>query len=119
MKLFLQEKGLEIWEVVKNGFTLPKGVEEPTNPSERRKFVNNSKSMCVILGGIIGAQFLKAMQGTSAKEIWDKLKNIYEGDVKVKKAKLQTHKRKFDHLTMNEEEYIARYLQRVDEVVKS
>ncbi len=55
MKLFLQSQGLEVCEVVKNGFTFLEGVEEPTGPSKRRNFVRNCKSMCVILGGLIGA----------------------------------------------------------------
>ena len=59
------------------------------------------------------------MHCKSAKEIWDKLKKVYEGDDKVKKAKLQTHKRIFERLTMKEEEDIAGYLQRVDEVVNT
>jgi len=96
MKSFLQSHGLEIWEVVKNGFTLPKGMEEPTDPSERRKFVQNSKAMCTILGGLTGTNFVKFMHCTLAKEIRDKLKKVYEGDIKVRKAKLQTNKRKFE-----------------------
>ena len=71
------------------------------------------------MGGITEADFVEVRYCTSAKEIWDKLNNIYEGDVKVKKAKLQTHRRKFEQLTMKEEENIVGYLQRVDEVVNT
>ena len=119
MRLYLQVQGLEVWQVVKTGFTFPKGVDEPTNPAERRRYVNNSKAMCAILGGITEADFVKVRHCTSAKYIWDKLNNIYEGDVKVKKAKLQTHRRKFEQLCMKEEENIAGYLQRVDEIVNT
>jgi hypothetical protein len=59
------------------------------------------------------------MHCKSTKEIWDKLKFIYEGDRKVKKAKLQTYITQFENLKMKEEENIAEYLQRVDEVVNS
>ena len=104
MKLFLQAQGLEVWKIVKTGFTLPEGVDEPTDPTERRKCICNSKSMCAILGAIREAYFVKVRHYTSAKEIWDKLNNIYEGDVKVKRAKLQTHKIKFEQLSMKEEE---------------
>lgn len=119
MKLFLQSQGLEIWEIMKNSFAMPEDMEEPIDPTERRKFVQNSKAMCAILGGLIGTDFVKVMHYKSAKEIWDKLKNIYEGDDKVKKAKIQTHKRRFEQLTMKEEEDNAGYLQRVDEVVNT
>ena len=81
-------------------------MEEPTDPTERSKFVQNSKSMCVILGGLTGTDFVKVMHCKSAKEIWDKLKKVYKGDDKVKKAKLQTHRRRFEQLTKKEEEVL-------------
>ena len=59
------------------------------------------------------------MHCTSTKEIWDKLKNVYEGDGKVKGAKLQTYRRKFEHLTMKEDEDIATYFLCVDEIVNT
>ena len=36
--------------------------------------------MYAIIGGLAGFEFVKVMHGESAKELWDKLKNIYEGD---------------------------------------
>jgi hypothetical protein len=39
--------------------------------------------------------------------MWDKLKNTYEGDDKVKKEKLQTHRSQFERLNMDDEENIA------------
>jgi hypothetical protein len=56
---------------------------------------------------------------TTSKEVWDKLKKIYEGDEKVKQVKLQIHREKFENLKMKETENIASYLLRVDEVVNS
>jgi hypothetical protein len=55
----------------------------------------------------------------TAKEVWNKLKSIYEGDPKVKKVKLQLHREEFENLKMNEKEYIPTYLLTVDEVVNS
>lgn len=59
------------------------------------------------------------MHCTSAKEMWEKLVGLYDGDSKVKKAKLQTHRRQFESLMMEDEEDIATYLLRVAEVVNS
>ena len=86
MKLFLQAQGPDVWQIVKTGFTLPEGVDEPMEPIERRKYVHNSKAMSAILGGITKSYFVKVRHCTSTKDIWDKLNNIYEGDVKVKKG---------------------------------
>jgi hypothetical protein len=56
------------------------------------------------------SEFVKVMHCESTKDIWDKLQNIYEGDDKVKKAKLQTHRRQFESLKMKDEENVASYL---------
>ena len=47
------------------------------------------------------------MHCASAKEIWDKLKNVYEGDTKVKSAKLQSYRSQFESLKMEESEDIV------------
>jgi hypothetical protein len=57
------------------------------------------------------------MHCKSTKEMWDKLKNTYEGDDKVKQEKLQTHRSQFEILKMDEEENIAAYLLHVDGIV--
>lgn len=59
------------------------------------------------------------MHCKSAKDMWDRLKNIYKGDDKEKKEKLQTHQRQFESLKMKEEENIASYLLCVDEIVNT
>ena len=51
--------------------------------------------------------FAKVMHYKTTKEIWDKLHTIYEGDIKVKRAKLQTFKTQFESLKMKEEENIS------------
>jgi uncharacterized lipoprotein YehR (DUF1307 family) len=59
------------------------------------------------------------MYYASAKDMWNKLQMIYEGDDKVKKEKLQFYKGKYETLKMNEEENIVAHLLRVDEIVNS
>ena len=56
------------------------------------------------------------MNCSSAKEVWDKLKTVYEGDVKVKNAKLQTYRSQFESLKMEESEDVATYFLQIDEV---
>jgi hypothetical protein len=59
------------------------------------------------------------MHCKSIKYIWNKLQNIYEGDDKVNKAKLQTHRREFESFKMGDEENVATYFLRVDEIVNT
>ena len=73
--------------------------------------------MNTLLSVLIETVFVKVMHYETAKEIWDKLRNIYEGDDKIKGAKLQTYRAQFENLKMKEEENIAAYFLRVDEIV--
>jgi hypothetical protein len=52
------------------------------------------------------------MHCKSAKEIWDKLEVVYEGDSKFGEAKLQMYRTQFENLKMKEEESIVEYLHR-------
>ena len=78
---------------------------------------NNSKSMNAILEVLSKSKFTKVMHYKHVREMWDKLKNTYEGDDKVKQEKIQTHRSQFEILKMDEEENIAAYLLCVDGIV--
>jgi hypothetical protein len=80
---------------------------------------NNSKATNALLNGLCESVFTKVIHCKSAKEIWDKLQNIYEGDSKVKATKLQTYRGQFEQLKMKEDENIAAYFLRVDETVNA
>jgi hypothetical protein len=80
---------------------------------------NNSKATNALLNGLSDTVFTKVAHCKSAKEIWDKIRNIYEGDTKFKEAKLQTYRGQFEQLKMKEDENIAAYFLRVDETVNA
>jgi hypothetical protein len=80
---------------------------------------NNSKATNALLNGLGESVFTKVAHCKSAKEIWDKLRNIYEGNSKVKATKLQTYKGRFEQLKMKEDENIAAYFLRVDKTVNA
>ena len=107
MRVFLQAQGIDVWQAVVNGYNVP--ATPPIDNTGRNLYEGNSKAMNAILSGLIEPVFMKVMHCESAKEIWDKLKNIYEGDEKVKGAKLQTYRGQFEHLKTKEEENIAAY----------
>ena len=95
------------------------GNQYPTYTVELGEYEGNSKSLNSILNCLTYSIFTKVMQCTYAKQDWDKLKIVYEGEVKVKESKLQTYKDQFEILKMKEEENVGEYLLRVDEVVNA
>ena len=57
------------------------------------------------------------MQLNTVKAIWDKIILSYEGDAKVKSAKLQTLRIQYVNLKMNNEESIASFFLHLDDIV--
>ena len=86
MKVYLQAQGTDIWKMIVNRYDIPVGPSATTS-TEKKKFEDNSKAMNAILSGSTKTVFVKVMHCEIAKEIWDKLRNIYEGDDKIKGAK--------------------------------
>ena len=117
MKLFLQTQGVDVWKVVLNEYSAPTAI--PIDVVGKKIYESNSKAMYAILGGLVGSKFVKFMHCESAKELWDKLKNVYEGDTKVKNAKLQSYRSQFESLKMEEYEDITTYFLHIDEVLNT
>jgi hypothetical protein len=87
MQTYLIALGVDIWLSVVNGYEVPKNT--PTNPDEKKLMSCNSKVVHVIISGLTPIVSNKVMGCSTTKEVWDKLQNIYEGDLKVKRVKLQ------------------------------
>jgi hypothetical protein len=75
--------------------------------------------MNVILSGLAEEKFVKFMHLESAKAMWDKLISSYEGNEKVKDAKIQTYRLQFEQLNMNEDETVNIFFLRVEELVNA
>lgn len=91
----------------------------PMDQAEKKACENNAKDRNAILCGSSNSEFLKVLKCKNAKDVWEKLYTIYEGDDKVKEAKLQTHRAYFKSIKMKEDESITTLLLWVDEVINS
>ena len=117
MIAYLISLGYDIWKVVIDGYKDPKNG--PTTDVEIGDYENNARAVNVIPAGLSETEFFKVMNYTTAKDMWDKLATIYQGDSKVQQEKLQTYRSQFEGLKMSEEENIPTYFQRVEEVVNN
>ena len=93
--------GWKVWEATEKERNI--GNQYPTDTIELGEYEGNAKSLNSILNGLTDSVFTEVMQCTSAKQAWDKLKIIYEGEYKVKESKLQTYRGQFESLKMKEE----------------
>jgi hypothetical protein len=117
MKAYIQAQGFQVWQSIVDGYTTP--AVPPTSDKAVKLGENNSKAINALLNGLSDTIFTKVAHCKSAKDIWDKLRNIYEGDSKFKTTKLQTYKGQFEQLKMKEDEDITTYFLRVDETVNA
>jgi hypothetical protein len=117
MNTYIQAHGFQVWQSIVDGYTAL--AVPPTNDKALKLGENNSKAKNALLNGLSDRVFTKVAHCKSAKEIWDKLQNIYEGDSKVKATKLQTYRGQFEQLKMKEDEDIAACFLQVDETVNA
>ena len=109
MRTYIMALGADVWDVVDIGYVKPVVL---TNKDEKAKV--NAKAMNSILSGLAEAEFVKVMHCDSTKVMWDKLISSYEGNEKVKDAKLQTHRLKFEQLKMDEDKTISKHFLRIE-----
>jgi hypothetical protein len=106
MRTYLMALGDDVWDVVETGYIKPVVLD---SKDDKLEFSFNAKGMNAILNGLAEAKFVNVMHLQTAKEMWDKLISIYEGNEKVKDAKLQTFRLKFEQIKMNEDETVSKY----------
>jgi hypothetical protein len=97
MRTYLMSLGVDVWDVVEIGYVK---LVVLALKDDQLEFRFNEKAMNSILNGIVEAEFLKVMHCDSTKVMWDKMISSYEGNEKVKDAKIQTHRLKFEQLKM-------------------
>jgi hypothetical protein len=114
MRYYLQSLGVDVWAIV-GVYQYPSTV--PIDPAERKTYETNTKVVNALLGSLTEFEFVKVMQLNTAKDIWDKIILSYEGDAKVKSAKLQTLRIQYENLKMNNEESIANFFLCLDDIV--
>jgi len=114
MEAYLMSLGVDVWTSVLVDYNVPD--IPPTDADDKKIYGNNANAKNSILFGLSQSQLIKFMHCKSAKEVWVNLNQGHEGDDKVKWSKLQTFKMRFESLRMSEDESIAKYFLKVDEV---
>ena len=87
MKLFLLAQGLEVWQIVEDGYTIPSDLST-LSTIEKRRYDCNSRAASLIMGAVVDSELVKIVHLSTTKEMWDKLQNEFLGDENVKTARL-------------------------------
>jgi len=75
------------------------------------------KALFLIQQSLDEGNFERISKSTSSKEAWDILSKYHEGDHKVKLIKLQSLRRKFELMQMEEEQKIVEYIFKLINIV--
>lgn len=73
--------------------------------------------MGVIASNLSNAWLINVQDLDTTRDMWEKLKTIYDGDSHVQKAKVDSLKGNFDDMRMKENENIDQYSQIMKDVV--
>lgn len=104
----------ECLEVVESGFekiTESSSETQKSAHSEAKK--KDCKATFLIHQCVDAANFEKISKAKSSKEAWEILEKSHSGLAKVKKVRLQTMRRQYELLQMEEQESIAEYFTRI------
>jgi hypothetical protein len=116
MRTYIMALGADVWDVVDTGYVK---LVVLANKDDKLEFSFNAKAMNAILSGLAEAEFVKVMHLGTAKEMRDKLVRSYEGNEKVKDAKIQTYRIQFEQLKMKEDEIVGKYFPTIEEMVNA
>ena len=101
--------GTNILAIIENDFQVP--TTPLTDDVNKDLYISNLISKYAILSGLSKTKFVKGMHCKSSKELWNKLKSCYEGDNKVKKAKLKTYRGQLESFKIEEDKSISSFEQ--------
>ncbi|TXG64154.1 hypothetical protein EZV62_011148 [Acer yangbiense] len=118
MKSYLKSFGL--WEYVAEDKQVPALRANPTiaqiKQYEEEKMKRDKVVTC-LHSTLQDSVFTSIMHLETSKEIWDELKERYEGSERVRNVKMLTLKREFEMLKMKESESVKDYSSKLSEFV--
>ncbi|KAK2435242.1 hypothetical protein QL285_020317 [Trifolium repens] len=91
-------------------------AEKGTHKELKKK---DFKALFIIHQSVSPNIFEKVSDSQSSKEAWDVLSAAYGGDEKVKKVRLQTHKRQYKLIQMEEKETVSDFFTRISKLVNA
>jgi hypothetical protein len=114
MEVFLDAN--DLWEAVEEDYEVAPLPANPTvaqmkNHKERKQ--RKSKAKACLFAAVSSSIFTRIMSLDSAKEIWDFLKQEYEGNEKVKGMQVLNLIREFEMQKMKDSETIKEYCERL------
>ncbi|KAK2398342.1 putative mitochondrial protein [Trifolium repens] len=108
----------DCYDVVLNGY---EDLAENPNDAQRNAFKETKKKDCKALfyiqQNVDSQHFEKIAKATKSKEAWDILASYHEGGERVKKVKLQSFRKQYEMLQMEEDQKVSDYFSKLLAIV--
>ena len=115
MSLYIQSIDYDLWTIIEEGYDVPESA--PSREDEKKKHQLNIKAMQLLQGALDDRVFDKMMDLKTAKDIWDKLEQRYEGTNRSKELRLESLMEQLHQIKMRIDEDIRGYQDRVEALV--
>lgn len=118
MENHLRCLGKDIWEITKKGYTpydLASGNPAPADLD--KNIENDCRATKALLCALTDKKIMGLTNKSLAKDMWDKLQTLNEGDPTFKIAKLDGYRIRYENLKMDDNERITTFMERVNEIV--
>ncbi|XP_052198262.1 uncharacterized protein LOC127805549 [Diospyros lotus] len=112
IKMKVHLKALDLWEAVEEDYVVTDLSVNPTVNQikiHKERKTRKAKAMAYLYAAISPNIFTKIMNLSSAKAIWDHLKEEYQGNERVKNMQVLNLIREFEMQRMNESETVKEY----------
>ncbi|GAV61874.1 zf-CCHC domain-containing protein/DUF4219 domain-containing protein/UBN2 domain-containing protein [Cephalotus follicularis] len=129
MTIFIQSLDYKLWDLIVDGPNLPtitlengEVVSKPRNlydENDRKRVQINAKAKHIIICAINSNDFNRISSCISAKEMWDRLEDTYEGTNQVKEAKVRMLGHEYEMFTRNENEDIKSMFSRFTNIINT
>ena len=101
----------DILDLVSEGYVpVAADATEEQKSAERATRKRDQKALFYIHQCVDESVFEKIVDSTTSKGAWDILTRCYGGDVSVKKVKLQSLRKQYENLNMNNSEKVSEYI---------
>ncbi|PKI58933.1 hypothetical protein CRG98_020679 [Punica granatum] len=122
-------EGCDLWEAVEEDYEEALLPNNPTMAQIKlhkenktmgdRFWTKKAKAKSCLYDAVSPTIFIRIMRLESAKNIWDYLKEEYEGDEKIRGMKVLNLLREFERLQMEERETVKEFADRLVEIAKT
>ncbi|KAK8934594.1 hypothetical protein KSP39_PZI014788 [Platanthera zijinensis] len=100
----------DLWDIVNDGVpSTGKAIDGAAPKPKKEDKMKDALALHLLQQGVSTTIYPRIMGSKSSKEAWERLKNEYKGNKKVIKIKLQTLRRQFDDIKMQDGEKSQEY----------